>query len=76
MASNAAELYRRIAEDGELTQALFRQALQDPQGALRAICDIGERSGLPVTSDEVRQYLQNLGNEDTSRWIVKARGGL
>ena len=76
MVGNAAELYRLIAEDGKLTQALFRQALQDPQGALRTICEVGERSGLPVTSDEVRQYLQDLGNDDTSRWIVKARGGL
>ena len=38
MGSNAAELYERIRSNPDQTQALFRQALQDPNGAMEAIC--------------------------------------
>ncbi len=76
MASNAAELYRRIKEDQDQTQILFRQALQNPQGAIQAICDLGIKYGLPVSSEEVKNYLNSLDEAETKQWIVKARGGL
>ena len=76
MSSNAAELYKRIKENPEHTQLLFRQALQDPQGALKAICSLGETLGLPVTSEEVKSYLEGLDDTETKQWLVKARGGL
>ena len=41
MNTKVGELYKRIQENPEHTQALFRQALQDPQGALKAICKGG-----------------------------------
>jgi hypothetical protein len=73
---NAAELYRRIEADHDLTNTLFRQALQDPTGAIRAICELGDRLSLPVTSEEVRTHLASLDDERTKQWVVKARGGL
>ncbi len=76
MSSNAAELYKRIQEHPEDAQILFRQALQDPQGALRSICEIGDSVGLPVTPDEVKTYLSSLDDGDTKQWLIKARGGL
>ena len=76
MSSNAAELYKRIQADPENTQFLFRQALQDPQGALNSICKLGNSLGLPVTSDEVKNYLAGIDDSDTKQWLVKARGGL
>ena len=76
MSDNAAELYKRIKADPETTQRLFCQALQDPQGALNAICQIGTQLGLPVTSDEVKAYLSGLDDTDTKQWLIKARGGL
>ena len=76
MVSNAAELYKRIKEDPEKTQILFRQALQDPQGALQAICDFGESVGIPVSPGEVKSYLASIDDDDTKQWLVKARGGL
>ena len=76
MSHNAAELYKRIKADPEHTQVLFRQALQDPQGALNAICELGSSLGLPVTSDEVKAYLEGIDDMDTKQWLVKARGGL
>ena len=76
MSGNAAQLYKRIESDPGYTQILFRQALQDPQGALQAICDIGETLGLPVTPEEVKNYLDTLDDPDTKQWLVKARGGL
>ena len=60
MGSNAAQLYKRIKEDPELTQSLFRQALQDPQGALKSICDLGTSLDLPVTAKEVKAYLSSM----------------
>ncbi len=76
MSNNAAELYKRIKADPEHTQILFRQALQDPQGALNAICQLGQSLGLPVTSDEVKAYLEGIDDIDTKQWLIKARGGL
>ncbi len=76
MSSHSAELYKRIQEDDELVQTLFRQALQDPQGALQSICELGKSLGLPVTQEEVKQYLASLDDENTKQWLIKARGGL
>ena len=75
-ASNAAELYGRISNDPELTQSLFRQALQDPAGALGRIVALGEQEGLPVTPEEVRAHLAGLDDGATKHWVLKARGGL
>ena len=74
--SNAAALYQRIEQDRELTRALFRQALQNPQGAIAAICQLGEQMNLPVTTDEVTTYINSLDDELSKQWLVKARGGL
>ena len=76
MASNAAELYERISSNPEQTQELFRKALQDPQGAMQSICEIGSKIGLPVTAEEVFAHLSSLDDEGTKQWLVKARGGL
>ena len=76
MASNAAVLYDRISSNPEQTQALFRQALQDPNGAMTSICSLGDQLGLPVTTQEVREHLASLNDDDSKRWLVKARGGL
>jgi hypothetical protein len=76
MASNAASLYARISSNPEQTQALFRQALQDPNGAMASICSLGDDLGLPVTAKEVREHLASLDDEESQRWLVKARGGL
>jgi hypothetical protein len=76
MSSNAASLYARISSNPEQTQALFRQALQDPNGAMNSICNLGDELGLPVTAQEVREHLASLDDEDSKRWVVKARGGL
>ena len=76
MSSNAASLYARISSNPEQTQALFRQALQDPNGAMDSICNLGDKLGLPVTAQEVREHLASLDDEDSKRWVVKARGGL
>ena len=76
MASNAAELYKRIESDPGHTKILFRQALQDPQGALKTICELGEALGLPVSKEEVKLYLSSLDDLDTKQWLIKARGGL
>ena len=76
MASNAAALYARISSNPEKTQALFRQALQDPNGAMANICSLGDELGLPVTAQEVREHLANLDDDESQRWLVKARGGL
>ena len=74
--SNAAALYQRIEQDRDLTRALFRQALQNPQGAITAICQVGEQMNLPVTTDEVTTYINSLDDELSKQWLVKARGGL
>ncbi|WP_269622166.1 hypothetical protein [Prochlorococcus marinus] len=76
MSSNAAELYKRIEGESTYRRALFRQALQDPDGALKTICKLGDELGLPVTSQEVKNYLSQLDDKDTKQWLIKARGGL
>ena len=76
MASNAEELYKRIEADPGHTKILFRQALQDPQGALKTICELGEALDLPVSKEEVKLYLSSLDDVDTKQWLIKARGGL
>ena len=76
MASNAASLYAQISSNPEQTQALFRQALQDPNGAMTSICSLGNQLGLPVTIQEVREHLASLDDNDSKLWLVKARGGL
>ena len=75
-ARNAAELYGRISADADLTQSLFRQALQDPSGALGRIVAIGAEQGLTVSLDDVRTHLASLDDGATKQWLLKARGGL
>ncbi|MBM5800077.1 MAG: hypothetical protein FJ077_04380 [Cyanobacteria bacterium K_DeepCast_35m_m2_023] len=73
---HASELYERISADPALTQALFRQALQDPNGALARIVALGNDLNLPVTADEVRAHLASLDDAASKQWLLKARGGL
>ena len=75
-ASNAAELYAQISADHDLTQALFRQALQDPSGAISRIIELGQQFGLPVSSQEIRTYISSLDDSVSKQWLLKARGGL
>ena len=74
--SNAAALYARIENDRDLRKGLFRQALQNPSGALDSICEIGNQLNLPVTLQEVKDHLNSLDDEITKQWLIKARGGL
>ncbi len=76
MSSNAAELYKLINADPVKKQDLFRQALQNPKGAMESICALGNQMNLPVTSEEVKEYLSTLDDLDTKQWLIKARGGL
>ncbi len=76
MSSNAAELYKLINADPEKKQNLFRQALQNPNGAMQAICDLGNEMNLPVTPEEVKEYLSSIDDFDSQQWLIKARGGL
>ena len=41
MSGNAAELYKLINSDPKKKQDLFRQALQNPKGAMQSICALG-----------------------------------
>ncbi|WP_411875129.1 hypothetical protein [Vulcanococcus limneticus] len=72
----AAELYARISQNSELTQSLFRQALQDPSGALARIVAIGAEQGMTVSTDDVKAHLASLDDGATKQWLLKARGGL
>lgn len=74
--SNAASLYERISQDPDLTQALFRQALQDPSGTLEQICRFGDDWGLPVSVAEVKAHISSLDDLGSKQWLLKARGGL
>ena len=76
MSGNAAELYKLINADPEKKKDLFRQALQNPKGAMQAICALGNQMNLPVTAEEVKDYLSNIDDLDTKQWLIKARGGL
>ena len=75
-ANNVAELYGRISSDHSLTHVLFRQALQDPNGAIGRIIELGQQFNLPVTSQEIRTYVASLDDSVSKQWLVKARGGL
>ncbi len=72
----AAELYARISQNSDLTQSLFRQALQDPSGALARIVAIGTEQGMTVSTDDVKAHLASLDDGATKQWLLKARGGL
>ena len=74
--SNAAELYAKIEQDRDMTRSLFRQALQNPDGAIQAICQVGEGMNLPVTHDEVKAFISSLDDDLSKQWLIKARGGL
>ena len=76
MTGNAAELYKLINADPGKKQDLFRQALQNPKGAMESICALGDEMNLPVTSEEVKEYLSTIDDLDTKQWLIKARGGL
>ena len=76
MSGNAAELYKLINSDPKKKQDLFRQALQNPKGAMQSICEFGIEMNLPVTSEEVKEYLTTIDDLDTKQWLIKARGGL
>ena len=76
MSGNAPELYKLINADPGKKQDLFRQALQNPKGALESICALGIEMNLPVTSEEVKEYLSTIDDLDTKQWLIKARGGL
>ena len=73
---HAAALYGLISSNADLTQELFRQALQDPTGALERIVAIGARENLPVTSAEVKAHIASLDDGASKQWLLKARGGL
>lgn len=75
-AGNAPALYERIRSDHSLTQELFRQALQDPSGALDRIVALGQEYGLPVSREEVRSHVASLDDSASKQWLLKARGGL
>ena len=76
MSGNAAELYKLINSDPKKKQDLFRQALQNPKGAMKSICELGKEMNLPVTSEEVKEYLATIDDLETKQWLIKARGGL
>ena len=76
MSGNAEKLYKLIDSDPNKKQDLFRQALQNPKGAMQSICAFGIEMNLPVTSEEVKEYLTNIDDSDTKQWLIKARGGL
>jgi hypothetical protein len=75
-AGNAPALYERIRSNQQLTQELFRQALQDPSGTLSRICDLGSSWELPVSREEVKAHLHAVDDPETKQWLLKARGGL
>ena len=76
MSGNAEELYKLINADPVKKQDLFRQALQNPKGAMESICELGNEMNLPVTSKEVKEYLSTIDDLETKQWLIKARGGL
>ena len=76
MSGNAQELYQLINSDPGKKRDLFRQALQNPKGAMEAICALGNEMNLPVTSEEVKEYLSTIDDLETKQWLIKARGGL
>ncbi|EDY38524.1 conserved hypothetical protein [Cyanobium sp. PCC 7001] len=75
-AARASALYARISADAALTQELFRQALQDPHGALDRIVSLGDQFGLPVSREAVKAHVASLDDGASKQWLLKARGGL
>jgi hypothetical protein len=43
---------------------------------MQSICAFGIEVNLPVTSEEVKEYLTTVDDLDTKQWLLKARGGL
>ena len=76
MSSNAEKLYNLIANDSKMKQSLFLIALTNPKSALDKICNMGNELDIPVTKEEVIDYLSTIDDEATKMWLVKARGGL
>ena len=74
--SNAAALYEKIEQDRDMTRALFRQALQNPSGAIETICQVGDQLALPVSTDDVKAFISSLDDDLSKQWLIKARGGL
>ena len=72
----AQALYDIVRSDAQLTRALFRQALQDPQGTLDQLVAIADAKGLHVSRQEIRDYLNDSADDATRQWVIKARGGL
>ena len=72
----AQALYDIVRSDAQLTRALFRQALQDPQGTLDQLVAIADAKGLNVSRQEIRDYLNDSADDATRQWLIKARGGL
>ena len=72
----AQALYDLVRSDAQLTRALFRQALQDPQGTLDQLVAIGESQGMKVSREDIRSYLDSSADDATKQWLIKARGGL
>ena len=40
---------------------------------MASICSLGDALGLPVTAQEVREHLASLDDEESQRWLIKAR---
>tara|TARA_B100000401_G_C52326430_1_gene494251 strand:- start:43 stop:273 length:231 start_codon:yes stop_codon:yes gene_type:complete len=76
MSSNAEKLYELISKDSKKKQSLFLTALTNPKLALDKICKIGNELNIPVSKEEVIEYLSTIDDEATKMWLVKARGGL
>tara|TARA_E500000178_G_scaffold122470_1_gene122423 strand:+ start:120 stop:350 length:231 start_codon:yes stop_codon:yes gene_type:complete len=76
MTSNVEKLYNLIADDSRKKQSLFLMALTNPKSALEKICEIGREVDIPVTKEEVMEYLSTVDDEATKLWLFKARGGL
>ena len=74
--SNVDKLYKFIANDSRKKQSLFLMALNNPKSALEKICEIGRELDIPVTKEEVVQYLETVDDEAAKFWLIKARGGL
>jgi plasmid stability protein len=72
----AQALYDLVRSDEQLTRALFRQALQDPQGTLDQLLAIASAQGLEVSREDITTYLNTSADDATRQWLIKARGGL
>jgi plasmid stability protein len=72
----AQALYDLVRGDEQLTRALFRQALQDPQGTLDQLLAIADAKGLEVSREDITAYLNTSADDATRQWLIKARGGL